>query len=50
MPECQNCDAHVTERYAKVFTPPDSDQPRACPHCPDMVRSGSEVREALNRE
>lgn len=46
MPECQNCSTHVTKQYAKVFTPPGVSEPRVCPHCPDMVRSGAEVREA----
>lgn len=48
MPTCQNCEAHVTERYARVFTPRDVDHPRACPNCPDMVRSGATVRKAVN--
>lgn len=46
MHECQNCHSHVTDRYVKVFTPPDVEQPRVCPNCSDMVRTGSEVREA----
>lgn len=48
MPECQNCDSHVTERYVKVFTPRDVEEPQACPQCPDMVRSGATVREPKN--
>jgi NAD-dependent SIR2 family protein deacetylase len=46
MLRCQNCESHVTERYAKVFTPPEIDRPRVCPNCSDMVRSGGRVREA----
>jgi len=46
MIECQNCGSEVTERYAKVFTPGDVDQPRVCPHCPDKIRDGAEVRMA----
>lgn len=46
MPTCDNCESFVTAQYVKVFTPPDVDQPRACPRCPDKVRSGAEVRDA----
>jgi hypothetical protein len=46
MYECQNCQSHVTAKYAKVFTPPNVDEPRVCPNCTDMVRTGSEVRKA----
>lgn len=46
MEQCQNCDSVVTDRYAKVFTPPDIDQPRVCPRCSDKVRDGADVREA----
>jgi len=45
MPTCHNCGAHVTERYVRVFTPVDVDQPRACPHCEDKTRSDGKVRE-----
>lgn len=46
MPECQNCDSFVTDRYVKVFTPQDVDEPRVCPNCPDKLRDGNDVREA----
>ena len=46
MPECQNCDSFVTQQYARVFTPPDEERPRVCPHCPDKLRDGAQVREA----
>lgn len=49
MPDCQNCGAHVTEQYAKVFTPNDVDQPRACPFCPDRVRAGDGFRKARSQ-
>lgn len=45
MPECQNCGAHVTERYARVFTPTEHDAPRVCPSCEDMIREKGGVRE-----
>jgi hypothetical protein len=45
MPTCQSCGAHVTDRYARVFTPDGIDEPRVCPHCPDMTREGADVRE-----
>ena len=45
MPECLNCSSHVTEQYARVFTPDEYDAPRVCPHCDDMTRDGSGVRE-----
>ncbi|WP_425600872.1 DUF7563 family protein [Halobaculum rubrum] len=38
MPECQNCEAHVTERYVRVFAPNDLDNPRVCPSCEDKTR------------
>lgn len=46
MPECKGCGSVVSKDYVRVFTPEDLDQPRACPRCPDRVRSGAEVREA----
>lgn len=45
-PECQNCGAFVSDDYLRVFEPEGVEQPRACPHCEDMVRAGSQVREA----
>jgi hypothetical protein len=45
MPECRNCGAHITEQYARVFTPDHVDAPRVCPHCEDMTRDGAGVRE-----
>jgi hypothetical protein len=44
MPECQNCGAHVTARYAQVFTPNKIDNPRVCPECDDMTRGGDGPR------
>ncbi|WP_248896751.1 DUF7563 family protein [Haloplanus halobius] len=46
MVKCQNCESFVTERYARVFTPRDTEKPRVCPHCPDKIRDGGDVREA----
>lgn len=46
MPECESCGSFVTADYVRVFTPEELDKPRACPHCPDKVRTGAEVREA----
>jgi len=45
MPECLNCGGHVTEAYARVFTPDEYDAPRVCPNCEDMTRDGNGVRE-----
>lgn len=49
MPECQNCSAHVTEQYARVFTPDGVDEPRVCPQCPDKLRDGANIREAKSQ-
>ncbi|SDD80012.1 hypothetical protein SAMN05192552_105014 [Natrinema hispanicum] len=38
MPKCQNCGAHVTPQYARVFVPNGVENPRMCPDCPDMTR------------
>ena len=46
MPNCQNCDSFVTERYVRVFAPDGMSQPRVCPNCEDLVRDGNDVREA----
>ncbi|WP_458186861.1 DUF7563 family protein [Haladaptatus sp. NG-WS-4] len=46
MPECQNCGSFVTAAYARVFTPPEEEDPRVCPDCEDKVRDGAEVRNA----
>lgn len=45
MPKCQNCGEHVTEKYVRIFCPADRDHPKACPHCPDLMRVGTDVRE-----
>lgn len=45
MPKCQNCSAHVTDQYARVFTPDEDDDPRVCPQCEDMTREGNGIRE-----
>jgi len=45
MPTCQNCGSRVTMDYARVFTPNDVENPRCCPDCDDVVRTGhNEVR------
>lgn len=46
MPECNNCGSFVTVDYVRVFTPNEIENPRVCPHCENMVRDGSGVREA----
>ncbi|GAA0471945.1 hypothetical protein GCM10008985_30930 [Halococcus dombrowskii] len=46
MPECLNCGEFVTEQYVRVFAPTEMGTVRVCPSCPDMIREGSEVREA----
>jgi hypothetical protein len=46
MPDCLNCGEFVTEQYVRVFAPTGMDTVRVCPGCPNMVREGSEVREA----
>lgn len=46
MPECQNCGSFVTGTYARVFTPPEVDDPRVCPDCTDKIRDGAKVRAA----
>jgi len=44
-PTCQNCGNQVTQQYARVFTPEGVEEPRACPDCEDVVRTGhNEVR------
>lgn len=45
MAHCQNCRAHVTDQYVKVFAPDGETDPRVCPHCDDKVRDGADVRE-----
>ena len=49
MASCQNCESFVTDQYARVFTPPDVDDPRVCPHCSDKVRECAAVRDARSR-
>lgn len=46
MPNCLNCGAFVTERYARLFAPVDFDTVRVCPRCDDEARDGATVREA----
>ncbi|WP_449271512.1 DUF7563 family protein [Halococcus thailandensis] len=46
MPECENCSGFVTEQYVRVFAPEGMETVRACPNCPNMVRSNGDVREA----
>ncbi|WP_449404671.1 DUF7563 family protein [Halococcus hamelinensis] len=49
MPNCDNCDAFVTQQYVRVFAPTGMDTVRVCPDCPDMLRDGSDVREAKSK-
>lgn len=44
MPQCQNCENHVTQKYVEVFCPEERDNPKACPHCENLKRSGQEIR------
>jgi hypothetical protein len=46
MPECDNCDSFVTERYVRVFAPTNLDTVRVCPRCEDLVRDGNQTRAA----
>ena len=46
MAKCHNCGSFVTEDYVRVFAPDGMNNPRVCPNCEDMVRDGSDVREA----
>lgn len=46
MPECRNCGSHITDDYVRVFSADDRPGVRVCPNCPDLIREGSEVREA----
>lgn len=46
MPECGNCGRFVTRDYERVFRPPDEDQVRACPGCPDRIRERGNIRDA----
>jgi hypothetical protein len=46
MPECANCGGIVSAQYARVFTPSDVEQPRACPNCPDKIRDNGTIRDA----
>ncbi|WP_444881628.1 DUF7563 family protein [Halocatena marina] len=40
------CESFVSEAYARVFTPTGLKRPRVCPHCPDKLRDGAEIRHA----
>lgn len=45
MPQCRNCDAHVTARFARVFGD-NGDQVYRCPDCaanPDRYDGGGEA-------
>ncbi|MGN8215933.1 DUF7563 family protein [Halococcus salifodinae] len=46
MPECQNCEAFVTDQYVRVFAPTGMESVRVCPNCPGKVREGADVRDA----
>lgn len=41
MPVCNNCGAHVTEDYWRVYAPEGQDGVGACPRCPDKSRDAS---------
>lgn len=48
MPQCRNCDAHVTSRFARVFGD-NGDQVHRCPDCsvdPDQYAGGSAGEES----
>jgi len=45
MPRCRNCDAYVSDDYARVLSR-DGETVRACPRCPDKVRTNGRVRDA----
>jgi hypothetical protein len=49
MPESQNYGSHVTERYARVFTPDGINALRVCPNCEDMTRAKDGPREVRNQ-
>lgn len=49
MPKCGNCGSFVTQQYVRVFTPDKFDQPRVCPNCEDIIRDGSDVRQARSQ-
>ena len=43
---CQNCGSQVTKQYVRVFAPDGVTRPRACPFCPDKIRTGNgEIRD-----
>lgn len=45
-PSCDNCGAHLTERYLRVWSPDGKSVP-GCVHCPDKVRApDGRVRDA----
>jgi hypothetical protein len=46
MPTCKGCGSTVSKSYVRVFSPDELDRPRACPNCPDKVRTGGEIRDA----
>lgn len=46
MPKCDNCGAHITEQYVRVFAPEGADGVGVCPWCPDLVRDGAGARPA----
>lgn len=46
MATCGNCGSFVTESYVRVFAPVDESSVRVCPEYEDLIRDGSDVREA----
>ena len=40
-----NCGEFVTEQYIRVFAPDGEFSVHACPNCPDLTRSGADIRE-----
>lgn len=52
MAKCLNCEGYVSERYCRVFAPPElegEDVVRACPNC-TALREKGEVRKARARQ
>lgn len=49
MATCQNCDSFVSDAYVRVFSPDDRETVRVCPRCEDLVRDGTETREARSK-
>jgi len=37
MAKCDNCGAHVSEDFERVFSEPGTGDVRACPDCPERI-------------